>query len=91
MDVLPLLVLVVGALRLDPERVRAKVVTLCLQQVGREILRAVTIVEAESSAESGSRNTPESTLGNDAGVRLVGPAIFYMSTLTLSILTVRCG
>jgi hypothetical protein len=69
-DVLALLVLLVGAFWLDPERVRAEVVTLCLQQVGWEVLRAVSVVEAERGAESGSWDTPERALGNDADIGL---------------------
>ena len=69
-DVLALLVCLVGVLGLDPEGVRAEVVTLCLQQVGREVLGAVTVVEAQSGAESGSGDTPEGTLGNNTGRRL---------------------
>ena len=67
MDILALLILLVGAFWLDPEGVRAEVVTLCLQQVGGQVLGAVSVVEAESGAECGSGNTPESTLGNGAG------------------------
>lgn len=67
MDVLALLVLLVGELWLDPEGVCAEVVTLCLQQVGGQVLGAVSVVEAERGTESGSGNTPESTLGDNAG------------------------
>jgi hypothetical protein len=65
-DVLALLVLLVGAFWLDPEGVCAEVVTLCLQQVGGQVLCAVSIVEAESGAESGSGNTPQGALGDSA-------------------------
>ena len=67
MDVLALLVCLVGVLWLDPERVCSEVVALGLQQVGGQVLCAVSVVKAESSAESGSGNTPESTLGDNAG------------------------
>lgn len=65
-DVLALLVCGVGELRLDPEGVGTKVVTLRLEEVGRKVLGAVSVVEAERSAESGSGDTPESALGDDA-------------------------
>lgn len=64
-DVLALLVLLVGELWLDPEGVCTKVITLRLEKVGGEVLGAVTVVEAESSAERRSWDTPESTLGDD--------------------------
>jgi hypothetical protein len=70
-DVLALLVLLVGVFWLDPEGVCAEVVTLCLEQVGGQVLRAVSVVEAERCAESGCGDTPESTLRDDAGERLV--------------------
>lgn len=71
MDVLALLVCLVGELRLDPEGVRAEVITLCLQQVGGQVPGAVSVVEAESGAECRCGNTPESTLGDNAGFVLV--------------------
>ena len=73
-DVLALLVLLVGVFGLDAEGVGTEVVTLGLQQVGGQVLGAVAIVEAESGAESGCGDTPESTLRNDvspAGLSLV--------------------
>lgn len=70
-DVVTNLVGVVGVLRLDPEGVGTEVITLSLEEVGREVLGAVTVVEGEGSAESGSGNTPESTLGNNADRKLV--------------------
>lgn len=65
MDILALLVLVAGEFGLDPESMRTEVVTLCLEQVGREVLGAVAIVEAECGAESGRWDTPERTLGDN--------------------------
>jgi hypothetical protein len=66
-DILANLVCIVGVFWLDPEGVCAEVITLCLQQVGGEVLGTVTVVEAESGAESGGGNSPESTLGDNAG------------------------
>jgi hypothetical protein len=90
-NVLTLLVLLVGAFGLDPEGVCAEVVTLCLQQVGGQVLCAVSVVEAESGAERGSWDTPESTLGDNAGEKLVGTMGFDSARLTLSIRLVPCG
>ena len=91
MDVLALLVLLVGALWLDSEGVCAEVVTLGLQQVGGEVLRAVSVVEAESGAESGCGDTPESALGNDTDNELATIANTCVSKLTLSIRPAHCG
>lgn len=38
-------VLLAGKLRLDSEGVGTKVITLCLEEVGREVLGAVSVVE----------------------------------------------
>jgi hypothetical protein len=62
----------------------AEVITLCLQQVGGQVLCAVSIVEAQSGAESGSGNTPKSTLGNDAGVRSVLFVVWSQAKYSLS-------
>jgi hypothetical protein len=64
-DILALGVRLVGVFRLDPEGVGTEVVTLSLQQVGGQVLGAVTVVEAQCSAERGRGNTPQSTLGDD--------------------------
>jgi hypothetical protein len=90
-DVLALLVLLVGAFRLDPEGVCAEVVTLCLEQVGGQVLCAVTIVEAERGAESRGGDAPQSTLGDDAGGELVRHTNAGNLTLTLSIRPAPCG
>lgn len=90
-NVLALLVCLVGELGLDPEGVGTKVVTLRLQQVGREVLGAVSVVEAERGAESGSGDTPEGTLGDDATMRLALYTVFAGKPLTLSIRTEPCG
>lgn len=60
-----LLVLLVGRLGLDEEGVGAEVVTLGLEEVGREVLGAVAVEEGQSGAEGGGGDTPESTLGNN--------------------------
>jgi hypothetical protein len=70
-DVLALLVLLAGVFWLDPEGVCAEVITLRLEQVGGQVLSTVSVVEAERGAESGCGDTPESTLGDDAGEELV--------------------
>lgn len=71
MDILANLVAVACIFWLDPEGVCAEVITLCLQQVGGQVLGTVTVVEAESGAESGSGDTPESTLGDNASRKSV--------------------
>lgn len=58
-------ILLVSIFRLNPEGVGAKVITLCLQQVGGEVLGAVTVVETERGAESWGGNSPNSTLGHN--------------------------
>jgi hypothetical protein len=65
MDVLVDRVLIVGKFRLDTEGVGPEVVTLSLQQVRRKILGSVSIVEAQSSAESRGGDTPKGTLADD--------------------------
>lgn len=87
MDVLALLVLFIGELGLDPEGVCTEVITLRLKKVGREVLGAVTVVEAESSAESRSWDTPESALGDNAAQQLVQCRHNSKILLTLSIRT----
>jgi hypothetical protein len=59
-------------LRLNAEGVGTEVVTLCLQQVGREVLRAVSIVEAEGRAERGGGDTPEGTLADNVSPAVLG-------------------
>lgn len=91
-DVLALLVCIVGVLRLDPEGVCAKVITLRLQKVGGKVLGAVSVVEAERGAESGSWDTPESTLGDDTMTLSALCSINFVSKpLTLSIQPEPCG
>ena len=42
-----------------------KVVALCLEEIGREILCTVAIIPAERSAEGRKRDTPYSTLADN--------------------------
>ena len=65
MVVLALWVLLAGIFRLDPESMGTEVVSLSLQQVRREVFGAISIVEAQSCAESWCGNTPERTLADD--------------------------
>ena len=66
MNILALGVGLAGVFGLDAESVGTEVVTLGLEKVGRKILGPVSIVEGKRSAESGSRNAPKSTLGDNA-------------------------
>jgi len=50
----------------DTEGVGAEVITLSLQDVGRDDLASVTVQEGESRRESRSWNTPENGLSDDA-------------------------
>lgn len=70
-DILALGVVLVGALGLDAEGVSTEVVTLSLQQVGREVSGAVSVVEAQSSAEGGSGDTPEGALADHVSPALL--------------------
>lgn len=70
-DVLVLREVLVGVLGLDAEGVGTEVVTLGLQQVGREVLGTVTVVEAESSAEGRQRDTQNSSLADDVSPALL--------------------
>jgi hypothetical protein len=67
-------VLFVRILRLDEESVSTKIITLCLEKIGREILGAVTVVPAERGTESGKWDTPHCTFADNippARLRLV--------------------
>ena len=90
-DVLALLVLLVGEFGLDAEGVRTEVITLGLQQVGGQVLGAVTVVEAEGGAESGRGDTPESTLGDDAAGCQSMSDFPSVGALTLSSRIAPCG
>lgn len=74
MNVLAFRVLGRGELRLDSECVCAEVVTLCLEQVGRQILGPVTVKPRQSGREGRCRDAEKGSLGHDvspAGLRLV--------------------
>ena len=71
-DVLTLREVLVSALGLDAEGVSTEVVTLGLEQVGGEVLGAVSVVEAEGSAEGGRRNTPQSGVADDVSPTVLG-------------------
>lgn len=64
MDILALREALAGVFGLDAESVRTEVIPLSLQQVGRQILGAVAVVEAQGSAEGRDGDTPESTLAD---------------------------
>lgn len=64
-DVFAFWVLFAGKLWLDEEGVGAEVVTLSLEEVGRQVLSAEAVVEGQSGAEGWHGNTPLSTLGDD--------------------------
>lgn len=51
--------------RLDLESVGAKVISLCLQKVGREILGAITVIETKRGAESWGRDPPDGAFAYD--------------------------
>jgi hypothetical protein len=61
-----------GVLGLDAESVGTEVVTLGLEEVGRQVLGAVAIVEAESSGEGGGGDTPESSLADHVTPAVLG-------------------
>ena len=65
MRVLAFGVLLVGKFGLDEEGVGTEVVTLSLEQVGGQVLGAVSVVEAERGAEGRGRDTPQGALGDD--------------------------
>lgn len=74
MDVLASLKLGVLLSGEDIERVRTEVVTLGLEDVGRNDLAPVTVQERKGRRESGSGDTPENGLSDDtppAGLSLV--------------------
>jgi len=73
-NVLSLLILSTRELGLDLESVSAEVITLSLEEVGREILGAVSVKPGQSGGESWGRYPEECGLGDDvspAGLRLV--------------------
>lgn len=64
MDILALGEGLAGILGLDAESVGTEVVTLGLEQVGGQVLGAVTVVEGERSGEGRSGDTPQSGLAD---------------------------
>jgi hypothetical protein len=64
-DILPLWVLLVRELWLDPESVSTEVITLGLEKVGWKVLGAVTIEPVQCGCESRGWDTEKSGLGND--------------------------
>lgn len=74
MDILTHLVLRILKLRLDLEGVRAKVISLRLQQVGGQVLGAVAVEPGERGGEGRGGDAEEGGLGDDvapAGLRFV--------------------
>ncbi len=65
MDVFALRVLLASKFGLDAESVRAKVVALGLEEIRRQVLATITIIEAESSAEGRQWNAPQRALANN--------------------------
>jgi hypothetical protein len=64
-DILALGVGLAGEFGLNAESVGTEVITLGLEKVGGKILGSVSVVERKSRAEGGSRNAPESALGDN--------------------------
>ena len=97
MDVLALWILLARELRLDDERVGAKVVTLSLDHVRGAVLRAVPIEPCKSGGKGRSGNTPLNTLADDvspAGLCLVDglvEEVVKQQILEVGILAVRAG
>ena len=96
-DVLVLGEVLVGVLGLDAEGVGTEVVTLGLQQVGREVLGTVTVVEAEGSAEGRQRDTQDSSLADDVSPALlsvvdsVGEEAVEQKVVEVRVVTVGVG
>ena len=65
-DVLAGLKTLILVSRENTEGVSTKVITLSLEEVGRNNFTAVTVEEGKSSAESRSGNTPENGLSDHA-------------------------
>ena len=96
-DVLVLREVLVGVLGLNAESVGTEVVTLGLQQVGRQVLGTVTVVEAESSAEGRQRDTQDSSLADDVSpallsvVNSVGEEAVEQKVVEVRVVTVGVG
>lgn len=72
MDILAFLVLLASVLRLDTEGVGTEVITLSLEQVGGEVLGAVSVVETQGSAESWGGDTPKGSLADNVSPAVLG-------------------
>lgn len=96
-DILALGEVLARELGLDAECVRTKIIPLSLQQVGWQVLGAVTIVEAQSSAEGRDRDTPESALADHvppSALRLLDGVVEELvkeQVLQIGVLAVRPG
>lgn len=71
-NVLALWVLLAGVFWLDAESVGTEVITLCLEEVGWEVLCPEAVVKGQSGGESWSWDTPEGTLGDDVSPAWLG-------------------
>lgn len=97
MDVLANRVLVGSSLGLDSEGVGTEVVTLGLQQVGRQVLSAVTVEPRQSSGEGWGWDTELSSLGNNvspAGLGLVDSLVeevIEQQVLEIGVVAVSAG
>lgn len=97
MDVLALGVFIGRALGLHLEGMRAKVVALCLQEVGGKGLGADAVVEAKRSAEGRGGDAPQCALGNNvtpASLRLgncVVEELIEQQVLKIGVLAVGGG
>lgn len=96
-DILALRVVLVGVLGLDAEGMRTEVVTLSLQQVGRKVGAAVSVVEAEGSAEGRHWKTPQGSLADNVSPAVLGlvdglvEEVIKQQVLQLGVLAVGIG
>lgn len=65
MDILAFWIFLAGIFRLDLEGVGSEVISLCLKQVGRQVLCAIAVKPAEGSAESWSWYAEKCSLRHD--------------------------
>lgn len=90
-------VLLAGEFWLDSEGVGTEVISLSLEQVGGEVLGAVTIEPVKSSGESWGWDTQESSLGDNvspAGLSLVDSLVEEVieeQVLEIGLLAVSSG
>lgn len=66
-------ILLASMLGLNPERVSTEVISLRLQKICWEILRAIPVIPAQGSAESGRGYTPQRALADN-----VSPAVLSL-------------